>query len=95
MFKGKGFIRTTGRTAYRDAVLFPDKVITKNFEIQASAEVNGEQWHSVIVRPDVSKWIREQNVDLWRDIEIASGYRSVYALDVCDRLYTMMILKFS
>lgn len=95
MFKGKGVIQLTGRRPY-EGVMPPYKaVIIGNFEIRESALVDGEEWHTVQVTPRVTKWIHEQNTNMWYSHKTASKYKVLDTFDIHTKLYTIMAIKFS
>ena len=95
MYRGRGVVQITGRRPY-DGVMPSYKAVIKSmFEIVATAEVDGDTWHTVQVNPRVSPWIKTQDSSLWYDHKTANNYKVVDTYDMHERLYIMMALKFS
>jgi len=59
----------------------------------ASAECDDGVWHSVICFEAVSKWIRDQDADLWMETTCPNGIGSTF--DIADSLLVLLALRWS
>ena len=84
------------RQSSPNAVMPPHKaVIIGNFEKMDSALVDGDLWYKVQVIPKVTRWVKEQNKDLWYDHKTPNNYKVLDTFDVHEKLYTMMAVRWS
>jgi hypothetical protein len=92
---GKSIAQLTGHRPYQGVMPPPHAVIKGNFEIISRAAVDKECWVTVQVIPRVSEWIKTQNPDLWYDHKTANNYKVLDTFDMSEKLYTMLVLKWS
>ena len=88
--------RGTGKSMINQYMATWDSIfkVQPEFEIIASALVDGEQWHTVAVSSTVAKWIRSKNNKQWSEHSVrGSQFRSMF--DMNEKLYTMLGVKFS
>ena len=79
-----------------EGVMPPRKaVILRYFEIQDTAQVDGDTWYTVQVNPRVTPWIRQQSKELWYSHISPNHYKVVDTFDVHEKLYTMLALRWS
>ncbi len=65
------------------------------FSIIDQAPVDGETWYTVTCIKEVSAWLREQPEELWHEhIDFRLMHYS-NKIDIHEKLYTMMALKWS
>jgi predicted ATP-dependent serine protease len=62
-------------------------------EIIVSAEVDGEPWHTIKCKPEISKWIRT-HTDSWYEHIDARWYLHRNMFDISEELYMLLVLKF-
>ena len=62
-------------------------------EILISAEVDGEPWHTIKCKPEISKWIRTQDSS-WHEHIDANWYLHRNMFDISEELYMLLVLKF-
>ena len=62
-------------------------------EILVSAEVDGEPWHTIKCKPEISKWIRMQD-NSWHEHIDARWYLHRNMFDISEELYMLLVLKF-
>jgi len=94
-FQGRGVVQLTGRGPYT-GVMPPRKAVIKNyFEVQDKAIVDGDWWYTVQVNPRVTTWIKEQPASMWYIHLTPNHYKVVDTFDMHEKLYSMMILRWS
>jgi hypothetical protein len=64
------------------------------FEVIDQGMVDGETWYVTQVEPKVSRWVREQDKDLWYDYKVGS-YQVLDTYDIHESLYTLMSLRWT
>jgi len=77
------------------STVVPLKAVQKNsYEIIDRGNVDNEIWYVVQVEPNVARWMRTQNKDLWYDYKVGS-YRVLDTFDVHEKLYTMLAMRWA
>ena len=59
---------------------------------KSSTQVDGEPWYTIVVRPRVLEWLREQNQT---EYHIEKGGLRYARVDVSEKLLTVAKLKFT
>ena len=78
-----------------NGVLPPMLIRSGNFEVIDKAPVDDRTWYTVQGNTRIREWLKTQPQDLWYAHTTSNGYRQHDAFDVDERLYTMMVLKWS
>lgn len=95
MFQSQELVQITVHKKYH-GVMPPHKiVILGNFEIMQTAEVDGETWYTVQVIPRITPWVRTQNPNLWYEHHTSHNYKVLDTFDMHEKLYNMLILRWS
>jgi hypothetical protein len=92
--KGELMLITAGRRTGKSYLNnLCKEIMLPKFSKEASAIVDGEQWHTIRVNDkDLAKWLRTQSVDLVSDLTITSG--PLFSLfDVHEKIYIILGMK--
>ena len=65
------------------------------FKIIDKALVDGDQWYTVQVHPDLRSWVRQQPERMWQEHIDARWYKVANTFDMHSKIYTMLILRCS
>lgn len=72
-------------------------LVNRKFRSLTTAVVDGEQWHTVQCKPEVSAWIREQPGEdkFWFQNIDEKWMMNMNTFDVHPTVYTMLCLRWS
>jgi hypothetical protein len=88
--------RQTGKSYYKmllNQAYGSVSIMLPKFEIVAKAQVDGDTWYTVACNREVSAWIREQPKE-WQYTNTDQRWFTTN-IDVHEKLYTMMALRWS